>query len=36
LLEKHGFKYLFNVVGGTSAWISAGHPVDLTNAVAIE
>jgi hydroxyacylglutathione hydrolase len=29
LLEKHGFKNLLNVTGGTSAWISAGFPVEV-------
>jgi rhodanese-related sulfurtransferase len=28
LLEKHGFNNLLNVTGGTSAWISAGFPVE--------
>jgi glyoxylase-like metal-dependent hydrolase (beta-lactamase superfamily II)/rhodanese-related sulfurtransferase len=28
LLERHGFRDLVNVVGGTSAWIAAGHPVE--------
>ena len=28
LLERRGFCNLFNVTGGTSAWISAGHPVE--------
>ena len=32
LLERRGFKQLFNVVGGTSAWISAGYPVELPDA----
>jgi hydroxyacylglutathione hydrolase len=27
LLARHGFRKLFNVVGGTSAWIQGGHPV---------
>ena len=26
ILERHGFRALFNVVGGTSAWINAGYP----------
>jgi len=30
LLEKHGFKNLLNVTGGTSAWINAGFPVEVT------
>ncbi|MGH9822884.1 MAG: MBL fold metallo-hydrolase [Blastocatellia bacterium] len=25
LLEKHGFKELYNVIGGTGAWVSAGY-----------
>jgi hydroxyacylglutathione hydrolase len=28
LLARRGFGTLFNVVGGTSAWISAGYPVE--------
>ena len=28
LLERHGFADLVNVVGGTSAWIAAGHDVE--------
>jgi rhodanese-related sulfurtransferase/glyoxylase-like metal-dependent hydrolase (beta-lactamase superfamily II) len=28
LLQKHGFTNLRNVVGGTSAWISAGYPIE--------
>ncbi|HSE31516.1 MAG TPA: MBL fold metallo-hydrolase [Pyrinomonadaceae bacterium] len=28
LLQKHGFKNLLNVTGGTSAWINAGYPVE--------
>jgi hydroxyacylglutathione hydrolase len=28
LLQGHGFRDLFNVVGGTSAWVSAGYPVE--------
>jgi hydroxyacylglutathione hydrolase len=27
LLERRGFRKLFNVVGGTAAWIQGGHPV---------
>jgi hydroxyacylglutathione hydrolase len=27
LLARHGFRKLFNVVGGTNAWIQSGHPV---------
>jgi rhodanese-related sulfurtransferase len=27
LLEGRGFRRLFNVVGGTSAWAQAGHPM---------
>ncbi len=30
LLERHGFRDLQNVVGGTSAWVAAGFPVDRT------
>jgi glyoxylase-like metal-dependent hydrolase (beta-lactamase superfamily II) len=28
LLQKHGYKNLMNVTGGTSAWVSAGYPVE--------
>jgi glyoxylase-like metal-dependent hydrolase (beta-lactamase superfamily II)/3-mercaptopyruvate sulfurtransferase SseA len=28
LLEQHGFKDLYNVIGGTSAWIAAGYDVE--------
>jgi hydroxyacylglutathione hydrolase len=28
ILEGHGFKKLFNVVGGTTGWINAGYPVE--------
>jgi hydroxyacylglutathione hydrolase len=28
LLKRQGFKILFNVVGGTNAWINAGYPVE--------
>ena len=28
LLARRGFRQLFNVIGGTSAWIAAGHPVE--------
>ena len=30
LLKKHGFENLLNVTGGTSAWISAGFPVEVS------
>ncbi len=29
ILEKQGFANLFNVTGGTSAWINAGYPVEI-------
>lgn len=32
LLERHGFADLVNVVGGTSAWLAAGHPVEKEGA----
>jgi glyoxylase-like metal-dependent hydrolase (beta-lactamase superfamily II)/rhodanese-related sulfurtransferase len=28
ILARHGFRNLFNVIGGTSAWINAGYPVE--------
>jgi len=31
LLEKHGFTNLINVMGGTSAWVNAGYPVETAN-----
>lgn len=31
LLQKHGFKNLINVTGGTAAWINAGYPVETAN-----
>ena len=31
LLQKHGFKKLLNVTGGTSAWINAGYPVETAS-----
>ena len=31
LLQRHGFKNLLNVTGGTSAWINAGYPVETAN-----
>jgi hydroxyacylglutathione hydrolase len=32
LLERHGFTDLVNVVGGTSAWVAAGHDVEKEGA----
>ena len=32
LLARRGFKNLFNVVGGTTAWTNAGYPVEQTTA----
>ena len=34
LLERLGFSDLRNVVGGTSAWVEAGYPVDKVGAKA--
>ena len=31
LLERQGFTHLTNIVGGTNAWIAAGHPVEGTS-----
>src|SRR6185436_18165459 len=28
LLERHGFRNLSNVIGGTSAWVAAGYEVE--------
>jgi hydroxyacylglutathione hydrolase len=30
LLEKQGHSNIFNVIGGTSAWITAGYEVEVT------
>jgi hydroxyacylglutathione hydrolase len=32
ILKQHGFIKLFNVTGGTSAWIEAGYPVETPTA----
>ena len=32
LLRRHGFSDLYNVVGGTSAWVAAGFEVEGTGA----
>jgi rhodanese-related sulfurtransferase len=32
LLKRRGFHALFNIVGGTSAWINAGYPVESQKA----
>jgi hydroxyacylglutathione hydrolase len=29
LLQRLGFRQVFNVVGGTSAWVGAGYPVEI-------
>jgi glyoxylase-like metal-dependent hydrolase (beta-lactamase superfamily II)/rhodanese-related sulfurtransferase len=29
ILQQHGFSNLFNVTGGTSAWINSGYPVEI-------
>lgn len=29
ILERRGFRDLLNVVGGTGAWVSGGHPVEV-------
>jgi hydroxyacylglutathione hydrolase len=28
LLRRHGFEVIFNVVGGTGAWLAAGYPAE--------
>jgi len=33
ILARHGFRHLFNVIGGTSAWINAGYAVAGTDTV---
>jgi glyoxylase-like metal-dependent hydrolase (beta-lactamase superfamily II)/rhodanese-related sulfurtransferase len=35
ILERHGFSDLYNVVGGTSAWINADYPVEVAETSAI-
>jgi rhodanese-related sulfurtransferase len=30
------FQHLFNVVGGTSAWVNAGYPVETTSAPTVQ
>jgi len=35
LLERHGFRDLANVVGGTSAWVAAGYEVEAPAAPAV-
>jgi hydroxyacylglutathione hydrolase len=34
ILARRGFKQLFNVVGGTSAWLNAGYPAEGAGAAA--
>ena len=34
ILARHGFTEIYNIVGGTSAWINAGYPVEKPNGVA--
>ena len=34
ILRRRGYHQLFNVVGGTSAWISAGYPVETGDSIA--
>ena len=29
ILQRHGFTNLYNIIGGTSAWVSAGYPTEL-------
>lgn len=31
ILQQNGFANLVNVTGGTTAWINAGHPVEIPN-----
>ncbi|HEY0320920.1 MAG TPA: rhodanese-like domain-containing protein [Pyrinomonadaceae bacterium] len=31
ILSSHGFQTLYNVTGGTSAWINAGFPIEIQN-----
>jgi hydroxyacylglutathione hydrolase len=33
VLARHGFKRLYNVVGGTTAWVNAGYAVESAGAV---
>ncbi len=34
ILARHGFKQIFNVVGGTSAWINAGYSTSQSDKIA--
>ncbi len=34
ILARHGFKEIFNIVGGTSAWVNAGYPLELPGTTA--
>jgi rhodanese-related sulfurtransferase len=36
ILARHGFASLFNVVGGTSAWVRAGYPAEIPNSLPLE
>ena len=33
VLAQHGFNNLFNVIGGTTAWVNAGYPLVQPEAV---
>jgi glyoxylase-like metal-dependent hydrolase (beta-lactamase superfamily II)/rhodanese-related sulfurtransferase len=35
ILEQHGFHHLLNVMGGTNAWITAGHMVERVDELAL-
>ena len=28
ILQRHGFREIYNIVGGTAAWIGAEYPVE--------
>ena len=35
IMQQHGFTNLFNVIGGTGAWINAGYEVEMPPEVAV-
>jgi len=33
ILERHGFTEVYNIVGGTNGWVSAGLPIEKPDSV---
>lgn len=33
ILERHGFTEVYNIVGGTNGWVSAGFPIEMPDSV---